>query len=264
MRAAPVLAALFALAALLSRPLPAAAQSGSFPYRLSLVTDGSIVATGLALYGSSFYFQSIKAKPDQSKVDAAGVPFFDGLYSPRYSSLLDNTASVVLGAAALMPAVLVPGREAGELLSLGTMYVETLGLAWALDDSLKSLVTRYAPYAFTASGSDFATSVDINSSIPSKHATLAFASACFAGSVFDRLNPGSPWRPVVWASGLSLAAAISVLRVVSGDHFPSDVLAGAAFGAAIGCLVPLLHSLPAGGAGLAFSPSGLMLSLRLD
>jgi membrane-associated phospholipid phosphatase len=38
----------------------------------------------------------------------------------------------------------------------------------------------------------------------------------------------------------SLATATAVLRVVSGNHYPTDVLAGAAIGSALGFLGPYL------------------------
>ena len=49
------------------------------------------------------------------------------------------------------------------------------------------------------------------------------------------------WSTVVWVSSLSLAAYTSFARVKAGVHFPTDVIAGAAVGFAIGYLVPVLH-----------------------
>jgi membrane-associated phospholipid phosphatase len=258
-------AVVLALALLGLAPSLSRAQESSFSYALSPWREAAFGGTAIALYGSSLYFLSIKPKPDQSALDPAAVPFFDRLYSSSYSSTLDNAATIALAGVALVPAALIPGRGGNELLTLGVMYAETLGLAYTLDESLKSLVTRYSPYAFGAPASAFSASGDINSSFPSLHTTLAFASALFAVTVFDELEPGSRWKPLVWASSLGLAATISVLRVASGDHFASDVVAGAALGAGLGYLVPLLHK-KAGGGGLALSPGpgGILLSLRLE
>lgn len=265
MRPAQGLAVLLALAALFAKPLPALADSGDFPYKLSPVTDGAIAVAALGLYGSSFYFQALKPNPDMAKVDSASIPFFDRLYTSSQSAALGTAADVLMVGAALVPAALVPGRRGSELLTLGAMYAETLGLAYALDESLKSIVTRYRPYAYALNAADFSSS-DVAASFPSRHATIAFASAVFALSVFDELQPGSPWRPWVWASGLGLATITTVLRVTSGDHFPSDVLAGAALGAALGFLVPLVHKAGPGERSLSLGvgPSGLQFHLRLD
>jgi len=150
------------------------------------------------------------------------------------------------------------------------MLAETLGLAYSADALVKSLVTRYRPYAYSSPPPSDIGSGDIASSFPSRHATLAFASAVFAGTVFDSTHPDSPYRALVWGGGLGLAAGICALRIASGDHFPSDVVAGAALGAGIGFLVPYLHRTRAEAAGeggptatLSASMTGLSLTLRL-
>jgi membrane-associated phospholipid phosphatase len=63
-------------------------------------------------------------------------------------------------------------------------------------------------------------------SFPSGHATTAFAALVALGLVFPRI------RPVLWLYALLIAAS----RVIVSAHYPSDVIAGAAFGA-FGALV---------------------------
>jgi membrane-associated phospholipid phosphatase len=58
-------------------------------------------------------------------------------------------------------------------------------------------------------------------SFPSGHATTAFAALVAFGIIFPR------FRPVLWIYALLIAAS----RVVVSAHYPSDVIAGAAFGA---------------------------------
>jgi membrane-associated phospholipid phosphatase len=72
-------------------------------------------------------------------------------------------------------------------------------------------------------------------SFPSAHATSSVAAATALGRVEPRA------RPALFA----LAAAICVGRPYLGMHYPSDVLAGAALGAAIGSVVPGLGATPA-------------------
>jgi membrane-associated phospholipid phosphatase len=65
-------------------------------------------------------------------------------------------------------------------------------------------------------------------SFPSAHATSSLAAA----TAYGRVAPGTR------APFYSLAVAISLTRPYLGMHYPSDVLAGAALGLAIGGLVP--------------------------
>lgn len=58
-------------------------------------------------------------------------------------------------------------------------------------------------------------------SLPSGHATTAFAALVAIGALCPRL------RPFLWVYALAIAAS----RVMVSAHYPSDVIAGAAFGA---------------------------------
>lgn len=63
-------------------------------------------------------------------------------------------------------------------------------------------------------------------SYPSAHATTSFAAA-------RELSRGLPGAPLY-----ALAAAMALSRPYAGVHYPSDVLAGAAFGTALSELIP--------------------------
>jgi undecaprenyl-diphosphatase len=58
-------------------------------------------------------------------------------------------------------------------------------------------------------------------SFPSGHTTTAFAALVAIGALFPRL------RPLLWAYAIAIAAS----RIMVSAHYPSDVIAGAAFGA---------------------------------
>ena len=48
-------------------------------------------------------------------------------------------------------------------------------------------------------------------------------------------------RKWIWASGLTLATTTGVLRVMSDQHYATDVLTGLAAGSLAGWLIPKLH-----------------------
>lgn len=215
--------------------------SPGFVFSLDPLADAALLGGGLALYGGSLYLESRKPMPDKAAINPLSIPFFDRIYPSGPSATLSIVGDDLALASAGLPIVLLFGRSGSEMLTLGVMYLETLGLAYGLDSLLKSAVVRYRPYAYSSSTpADFSNS-EITASFPSSHATLAFSAAVFTGFIFDELNPDSNMKVWVWTAGLGVAAAVSTLRVASGDHFLSDVAAGGLIGAASGFLVPLLH-----------------------
>jgi membrane-associated phospholipid phosphatase len=261
-------AAALALAALSASPLRAQGAA-SFPYALDPFKDGAWIAADLGLYGASLYLDGRKPALTAADLDSSKIPFFDRAYTTSHSAALGTAADGLVFAIAALPASALPGLGGKSVVALGTMYAETLGLAYGLDAFLKSAVTRARPYAYASPPPGDIGSADISGSFPSRHATLAFASAVFAGTVFDATHPGSPYRAAVWAGGLGAAAVVGAIRVASGDHFLSDVVAGSALGALIGWAVPYLHraepSAGGGAAALALDPlpTGILVDLRL-
>jgi len=107
---------------------------------------------------------------------------------------------------------------------------------------VKFSVGRQRPYAHFGTGPATPSSED-NLSFTSGHTSIAFAFAVGAGTVAHRR--GTRYEPVIWASGLALAAATAYLRIAADKHYLTDTLGGAAIGSAAGLFVPrLTGSLP--------------------
>lgn len=96
------------------------------------------------------------------------------------------------------------------------------GLAIAIGKVISELVDRSRPFVVDSGGVHLFSAHAADPGFPSDHATASFA---IATAIFLR-HPR-------WGIGALLAAAVlSIGRVALGVHFPSDVLAGAALGAA--------------------------------
>lgn len=87
---------------------------------------------------------------------------------------------------------------------------------------------------------------DNNLSFISGHTSGAFAVAVAAGTVATMR--GYRLAPLVWGTGLPLAAATGYLRVAADKHWLTDVAAGAIVGGIIGFAVPYAFHGRTGGA----------------
>jgi hypothetical protein len=82
-----------------------------------------------------------------------------------------------------------------------------------------------------------------NLSFLSGHSSLTISIAVGAGLIAGRR--GYRLAPVIWTSGLAIAATTMYLRMAADRHYLTDVLAGGALGALGGALIPrLTGSLP--------------------
>ncbi len=126
-----------------------------------------------------------------------------------------------------------------KLADLG-MCIESIAVTEALTGFSKVLTRRARPYTHDA-GFVGPGSKDGNRSFFSGHASMAFATVASAASVAGFRPESAGRRKAILAIGLPLAAATSYLRIAAGQHYLTDVLAGAAVGSAVGVLVPRLH-----------------------
>jgi membrane-associated phospholipid phosphatase len=125
------------------------------------------------------------------------------------------------------------------------VYAQSLALTGALTAAVKAATRRPRPRAY-AGDPKALEDVHAYRSFFSGHTSLTFA-ALTTSAWTIRLRYGEQVWPWI-VTGL-VGASVGAERVLSGSHFPTDVLAGAIAGAAIGTAVPLLHDRSRGGAG---------------
>ncbi|HEY1554822.1 MAG TPA: phosphatase PAP2 family protein [Kofleriaceae bacterium] len=102
----------------------------------------------------------------------------------------------------------------------------------------KVTVARQRPYAHYAAPGTLVPSEEDNVSFWSGHTSLTFALAVSAGTVTS--SRGYALAPVVWATGLGLAAATGYLRIAADRHYATDALTGAVMGTLVGYAWPKL------------------------
>ncbi len=222
--------------ALVGQPPSALADA----FELRMVTEASIGIVGLSFVGAGAVLKTYAAPPGAPDLETL-IGIDRALMAP-WSGTLDLASQVAVGGCLAAPSALALGRQPSQMLTIAVMYAETLVVSWGIKETLKALLPRYRPYMYQPiPPADLAADEDRYFSFPSGHTTLAFASAVFGSYVFATLYPESRWKIPVAITALGMASLTAALRVGAGEHFLTDVAAGAAAGIFCGFVVPALH-----------------------
>lgn len=224
------------------------------PFTLTPKKEIIFFSTAAITGAAGSYTVSRVHAPNPNTLVKGEVPGIDRVALRLHSREAKDLSNITAGACTALPFLVAastinPGnretyREA--LIDL-VMFAESSLLNQGLTQTAKGVFHRSRPWAYDSSLSVQArTERNAALSFWSGHASTAFNGAVFAGYVFQEHHPGSKLIAPVWAVGLSTAAATAVLRVRAGQHFPTDVIAGAAAGSFTGWLVPFLHRNPEG------------------
>lgn len=240
---------ILALGAGLIPPLGAPRAAGDPPpapesYRLT-GRDAAILAGGAAAFGlGSFVLHSRTQEVPPSGLDPADI----ALDWDRNSLALPNPdalsgSNLALGASLLSPSAVYVAFGGSETSWAGagrlwTVEAEAALVAGGITALLKRAASRPRPYAYlsdTQRPDDPAydvTGEDAFASMPSGHATVAWASALSGATYLAFARPDLPGSVHALGGALAggFATATCVLRVDAGQHFPSDVVVGSLVG----------------------------------
>lgn len=237
----------------------------STPLALSSGTEGLIIGSCSLLNLSTI------ARPPEDKtdffrgniLDRSVVNDIDRILMYPFSPSLDTISTMLSFATLASPAILVAAPRS-EWVTLGVIYLEAVGLSWALKELGKSLVPRYRPYMyFPGYPEKDVESGEFCQSFPSGHTALAFTGAAFCAYTLPQYFGDAFWVMPAVVGSYALAVSTGILRVVSGNHFFTDALVGAAIGTISGLVVPYLHSRHGKKSGsFVLLPGMISLSLR--
>lgn len=250
-----------------------AADPAPVPYRLSVTTDAVLLSLGSAISGAAVYLTASRPRPGRWEVISAResrVCPFDRTAAGMQLRGADTASAVLAGAVAAAPLFLqlsyLPGNGKRGALTLFVMYAEAMILDIGINNMVRGLVYRKRPCLYDANILDREPrDRESSMSFYSMHASIAFCSAVFLGTVFSDIYRDSLFQYLVWAGALSAAGVTGCLRVASGRHFPTDVIAGAVAGSMIGCIVPLLHRVPGGSVSISLTAgagTGLAVTMK--
>ncbi len=183
----------------------------------------------------------VSALPAYTPLDKDNVNSFDRVFMKEYNSSLD-TASTVLDITLFATPLITAFSGEKRFGTTAVMYAESFLLGWGAKELLKYAVNRDRPYLYYDNPPE-SKKDDWSKSFPSGHTTMAFLTASFVSYTFYKYNPESNWKIPVSVGVFSLATIEAAFRIMSGSHFMTDVLVGAALGTLIGFAIPYFHTL---------------------
>ena len=212
-------------------------------FKLDLQKDALILGSALTLIATDIILSNIdnNVVHIDSKLNIDEVNKIDKILMRPYSKKFDLLGTGFELATAITPLVFL-SVPTTEWTTIAGMYAETMLFAYGFKEFAKAVFDRPRAYMYF---DDFPIEEvqkgDWNSSFFSGHTTLSFAAATFTTYVFCKYKPESKWKIPVIATSYTLAAATAAMRLLSGNHFLTDVAIGAVVGSITGLLIPFWH-----------------------
>ena len=219
------------------------------------ITDGAIVSVSLGFGALSELVVTTGEIVPQQPQPSRRLLAIDRLALTKHESSAGPTSSIgallALAYAVVDPIASGYRDGAGSALVDAVIYAEALSITWAATNMAKLTVRRPRPRAYQEQerlyeiyGMEDAPSItetDTGLSFFSGHTALVATVTSTATYLAFTRSPGTarPW--ITLFGGAALTAFVGVQRVRAGEHFPTDVIAGAMAGAGIGLLVAHLH-----------------------
>ena len=216
-------------------------------YTLDLEKDIVISALSVGMFVIPFFIddhQEIPTNLNRNDVNAFDrwlmFPFNRGFQNTRIPLMIIYNSSIIIP-----PLILSWGNLRGSFnvwLTYGVMFTQAFLFTYGTKELIKRIVDRNRPYLYFDEPYNLSM-VDnrFNRSFPSGGTAVAFMPAAFLSVTFSQEFPESRWRILVIVGSFTLASVVGATRIFSGDHFLTDVLAGAAIGTLYGWLIPRLH-----------------------
>ena len=157
-------------------------------------------------------------------------------HDPSFNSASVNASNAMIGGFIAAPVALYGFghfRADDHAREAGILSAEALIDGIGVEQGMKLIFWRERPAADSARGRFFQSAAGIDSSFPSSHSVLAWATASAIATEYR-----SHWTQLFVYSA---ATGVSLTRVMGREHFPSDVLVGATAGWLVGRYVVHHH-----------------------
>ncbi len=234
-----LVAALAAMVPVASRALETEPAAVAPLYHVDARIDGAVMA-GSALTLAVPALLASRIIRERCPCDPASVNAFDRPAIGNHSDVADVVSTVTVGLALAGPPALdlALGARGPALASDLVVFGEVVLVNGALVQLVKYTVQRPLPRTY-AGDPGLVHGPGGYRSFYSGHTSTAMAALTAAAYTARRRYGERAWP---WLVVAGVGASVGIERVAAGRHFPSDVLVGAAAGAAVGLVVPWLHA----------------------
>lgn len=169
---------------------------------------------------------------------------FAGRWSPSWNQVGDVTLSTLF--AGSLATVAVTGNSWSAAGTHGFVLLETILVTSAIQSVSTYSIRRPRPYMY-GDKAPLEQRLRGHGSLSffSGHTANSFSASVAMFQTLRRTHPQSKWKWLALGLGLGASSLVAVSRVYAGQHFPTDVVAGAVVGSSVGMLVPALHDVKA-------------------
>ena len=254
--------AMCACAAQVRADEPAAASVLGPTYELDPRIDLPILAAQLVVAGGWMLGPQLAPPYCAPQCDRTQLPFVDRFAAGWYSKDWVRVADIAVATQIVLAgSTLLIDEGIGPALNDAVIVAQAIAGSLALSVLSNTGTRRPRPHVYgDESPLEDRMSGQAALSFFSGHTATTFAAAVSTFETLRRRYPGRAVNYVVLGVGLGVGGLVGSARLAGGQHFLTDVIAGALVGSALGLLVPALHKTPVR---LQLSPQGAGLGLSM-
>jgi membrane-associated phospholipid phosphatase len=208
-------------------------------YKISPWIDGAIIVGANAVTVGFYAFGNglikVSCPCDRSEVNS-----FDRKAIGNHSDLAYDIGTATVGLALVAPVALDIWdlRRFRPVLEDVLVFGEALSLSGAFFTIAKFSTSRPFPRTYEGTDTNLVDDERGYRSFYSGHTALTFTALSVASMTIARRY--DHWE-IPWVVTALVGSSVAVEMVAAGWHFPTDTIAGAAFGTAVGIAVPFFH-----------------------
>ena len=238
-------------------------------YNLDLKNDIIISTLALGIFIPPFFINDDQEIPTNLNINDVNAfdrwlmfPFNRGFQNVRLPLMMIYNSSIIIPP--LLLSLESQNFNFDVWLTYGVMFSQAFFFTYGTKELIGRLINRDRPYLYFDEPYNFSiTDGRHNRSFPSGGTAVSFMPAAFLSTTFSQEFPESRWRIPVIIGSFTLSSFVGVTRILSGDHFLTDVLAGAAIGTLYGWLIPTLHrNRNENGLSFNFTGNGIIMTLN--